>query len=264
MLFLGQTHADRIEIHMIELDCPHCKHPLRIDPRFAGQSGACKHCNGALTIPGSAITGNGSDSSVPIPALDTIELWRDSWRKYLTPAQLNRVNQKVESSITDGLSPEALWETLEEIQQLNVEKALVLKKYKNGLLTRGVSGDTLKQYIEKRHGELLNAHRKEIATIEQHVVSTGNEFARAKRDGKTYKVWITIGDDLQSDSDVANEAQGWIPIEQPFQSGHLAPPSRPSCRCTVSYRKTEPDKVSIMRAEERIRATAKARTAMGI
>ena len=44
--------------------------------------------------------------------------------------------------------------------------------------------------------ELLNDLKKEIAEIEQQVAINENGYAKAKRDGKAYKVWISIGDDL--------------------------------------------------------------------
>ncbi len=36
---------------MIELRCPVCNHILRIDDRFAGKQGQCKHCHGVVLVP---------------------------------------------------------------------------------------------------------------------------------------------------------------------------------------------------------------------
>jgi len=37
---------------MIELNCPHCGHQLRIDDKYAGQNGKCKACGKGITVPG--------------------------------------------------------------------------------------------------------------------------------------------------------------------------------------------------------------------
>lgn len=39
---------------------------------------------------------------------------------------------------------------------------------------------------------------------------------------------------------LANEAQGWIPLEEPFASGDLHPVAHPNCRCTEGARVVEP------------------------
>jgi hypothetical protein len=38
----------------------------------------------------------------------------------------------------------------------------------------------------------------------------------------------------------ANQAQGWIPIDNPFVSGAMAPLQHPRCLCSASYRKAPP------------------------
>jgi len=44
--------------------------------------------------------------------------------------------------------------------------------------------------------------------------------------------WLTVGDDRVSEGCAENEAVGWIPLAQPFPSGHLHPLRFPGCRCT--------------------------------
>ena len=36
---------------MIDLYCPGCGHHLRIQQKFVGKSGTCKHCGTAFTVP---------------------------------------------------------------------------------------------------------------------------------------------------------------------------------------------------------------------
>lgn len=39
---------------VIELQCPHCGHQLRIKPQFAGKRGRCKRCRGHIFVPSDA------------------------------------------------------------------------------------------------------------------------------------------------------------------------------------------------------------------
>lgn len=36
---------------MIEMNCPHCDHTLRIPDKYAGRRGGCKHCRGTFRVP---------------------------------------------------------------------------------------------------------------------------------------------------------------------------------------------------------------------
>lgn len=51
------------------------------------------------------------------------------------------------------------------------------------------------------------------------------------------KKWWTVGDDRVSQGCRDNQAEGWIPVSQPFQSGHMQPLRFPGCRCTTLYRR---------------------------
>jgi len=45
------------------------------------------------------------------------------------------------------------------------------------------------------------------------------------------KSWQNSGDGKVSDGCLENSAAGWIPLNQPFPSGHQYPPRFPGCRC---------------------------------
>lgn len=49
------------------------------------------------------------------------------------------------------------------------------------------------------------------------------------------KSWLTSGDDRVTDECMANEDEGWIPIDEQFPSGDDEPPRFPGCRCTCLY-----------------------------
>lgn len=54
------------------------------------------------------------------------------------------------------------------------------------------------------------------------------------------KHWLTVGDERVDDAICrTNEASGWIPLEEPFPSGHDAPTGHPGCRCDVQTRQIE-------------------------
>jgi len=49
--------------------------------------------------------------------------------------------------------------------------------------------------------------------------------------------WLTVKDERVEPECAANEGQGWIPADQPFQSGHMHPLAHYACRCTCLSRK---------------------------
>lgn len=51
------------------------------------------------------------------------------------------------------------------------------------------------------------------------------------------KSWSTVGDGKVSDGCLANEADGWIGLEQAHSSGHQRPLRFPGCRCEERYRR---------------------------
>jgi len=98
----------------------------------------------------------------------------------------------------------------------------------------GVSG--LGDLIREKFPD-ISIQRSELiaATETSNALSAGAEDA-AKKSGSTHKEWVTVGDD-RVDEEIceANEAQGRIPIGQPFQSGHSHTPGHPQCRCVTVY-----------------------------
>ncbi len=47
------------------------------------------------------------------------------------------------------------------------------------------------------------------------------------------KMWLTVGDDRVSAGCQENAGAGWIPLDEPFPSGDMAPLRFPGCRCDV-------------------------------
>lgn len=55
------------------------------------------------------------------------------------------------------------------------------------------------------------------------------------------KSWLTVGDKRVSDGCLENARAGWIPLVQPFPSGHQRPLRFPGCRCTALYQRKRRD-----------------------
>lgn len=54
------------------------------------------------------------------------------------------------------------------------------------------------------------------------------------------KMWLTVGDSRVSPTICRpNQGEGWIPLEQSFQSGHMKPLGHVACRCTALYRRKQ-------------------------
>ena len=58
------------------------------------------------------------------------------------------------------------------------------------------------------------------------------------------KRWITQGDGLVTPECQANADAGWIPIADPFPSGHDTIPVHPRDRCNVIYRKADAEQAA--------------------
>lgn len=51
------------------------------------------------------------------------------------------------------------------------------------------------------------------------------------------KQWLDVHDGRVDPVCKGNAGQGWIPLDQAFQSGHQQPTAHPGCRCTTQYRR---------------------------
>lgn len=55
------------------------------------------------------------------------------------------------------------------------------------------------------------------------------------------KSWLTVEDSRVRPAHRANQAQGWIDVDEPFEGdGAMRPPTDPRCRCTALYRRGVP------------------------
>ena len=75
--------------------------------------------------------------------------------------------------------------------------------------------------------ETGDAYEAAGEAVSQHLAGEGLEMQKG---------WLTAGDSKVRPAHRANAAQGWIPADQEFQSGHMRPPTDPGCRCATKRR----------------------------
>lgn len=77
---------------------------------------------------------------------------------------------------------------------------------------------------------MSRARANMIAITETARAETFGQFVALMQSGVKYKEWLTTVGACRICAD--NEAQGPIPLMQPFPSGQLMPPAHPICRCS--------------------------------
>ena len=159
----------------------------------------------------------------------------------LVHSELVKVADKVADNIAKGKNPLDLVRDLEEIAGLDAPRAASLQKYQDELINQGKTGAELEAKVEKERQRLLKKRRETIARTEQRNASAEGQQGIAQARGAQYKISISSGDERVSDICQANEAQGYIPIDQAFASGDMNPTYHPNCRCSVAYKTSAPD-----------------------
>ncbi len=109
----------------------------------------------------------------------------------------------------------------------------------NSLVTqtieRGDSLGTLQKSL--REDFAFSPERARVVSRTETATAQGQGAKQAAvAQGFNEKRWITQGDDIVSEECLANEAQGWIKIGDPFDSGVDTIPQHPNCRCNVRHR----------------------------
>ena len=90
----------------------------------------------------------------------------------------------------------------------------------------GLARDIRKQFEDMSRSRAEMIARTETAdTLEQAFVD------RSKAMGVTGKQWVTHD---PCEICEANEAEGVVPIDHVFSSGHERPPAHPNCRCALA------------------------------
>lgn len=131
------------------------------------------------------------------------------------------------------------------------------REYLQTVITQAVdegwSYDQTAQAIANRYEEFAVGRPQEHIDSRAHgiaVTEIGNAYAEGNlavaqelqaAGIRMEKKWDTVGDDrVNLEICKPNEQQSWIPLDQPFQSGHLRPLGHPYCRCDLLTRR-KPD-----------------------
>lgn len=122
-----------------------------------------------------------------------------------------------------------------------------------GLIDAGTSNgwnyNQIAQAIIGEFGEMAVGRPQQHIDSRAHLIAVtelGNAFedgslAAARRMAamglEMEKKWLTVGDNRVSEGCQVNQNAGWIPLDQPFPSGHDRPLRFPGCRCTALYQR---------------------------
>lgn len=135
------------------------------------------------------------------------------------------------------------------VSRINETTREYLKKIVTRAVQEGWSYDRTAGAIIERYREFMVGKPQKHIDSRAHLIAVqeagdayehGNYMVgEALRDAglAMEKYWSTLGDDRVSESCRANEAQGWIPFDQTFLSGHLRPPGHVACRCSLRMRR---------------------------
>jgi HK97 family phage portal protein len=80
-----------------------------------------------------------------------------------------------------------------------------------------------------------------IATTEMRDAQGKGAYIGATAVGMKAKRWLLSNDEGICVACQRNAKQEWIPIDQPFQSGDVAPLAHPRCRCDAAYKRKLPE-----------------------
>lgn len=173
----------------------------------------------------SDLFGQVSDRSVAWARQHAAELTGDKPGGYdLTDSTRDMVRETIASGLEQGLSTEDIVDNLVE---------------------RGFSPDRARLIAETEVG---NANSAGTLAGYQAAQDAGVEI---------YKSWMTQGDE-RVDEDIcqANEDQGPIPVDEPFQSGHMHPLGHARCRCYMVAHVGSLDAISSDDAEKMAKGAA--------
>ncbi len=97
---------------------------------------------------------------------------------------------------------------------------------------RGVEG--LARDLRKEFEDMSRYRAKIISQTETCDALEDGFMTRAKIMGIEGKEWVVTGDERVCEICLGNEAEGIVPLDHVFSSGHVRPPGHVSCRCALA------------------------------
>lgn len=183
----------------------------------------------------------------------------ESLARDLTTAELNKIGETIADALLHGKRPLDIYNRLKEVTSLDRVRQKQYENLKKKLEQSGMSPERQQRLLEKEYKRLLQDRRKTIAQTEGRYATSEARRREAEERGDEFKRWMIAADDKRvCDECIDNEADGVIPINQAFKSGHDTTPAHPRCRCSVSYGKGERVRsIFESRAKEAIEQTKK-------
>jgi hypothetical protein len=160
----------------------------------------------------------------------------------LTAAQYKSVQALLQNQIYMGItSPYILADRIKYFVGLTEREALAVAKFMRSLIEEGIPSAAVNSQVKKYSSFL---HENRAIRIARTELSNSYNFGqwdsiKQARDsgwlpGDPMKNWIAGGIN-PCETCQGNEADGEIPVEQPFSSGDDVPTAHPSCECSVGY-----------------------------
>lgn len=128
-----------------------------------------------------------------------------------------------------------------QVSRINETTRDGLRSILSDAADNGWSYDRTAREIRRQYTDMSRRRARNIAVFELgDAYEAGNAIVAHSLQNAglvMQKAWLSVGDDRVRPEHRENQAQGWIDIDDTFQSGHERPPTDPRCRCTVQYRR---------------------------
>lgn len=127
------------------------------------------------------------------------------------------------------------------ITQINETTRAQLRTIVTHAADEGWSYDRTARAIRARYAGFATERARNIAVYEVGAAyEEGNLIIARDLRGAgiaMQKAWSHVGDAKVRPDHIANAADGWIGLDDPFSSGDVRPPTDPRCRCTLLLRR---------------------------
>lgn len=161
-----------------------------------------------------------------ITVSDAFEVASEEAQKWTKERSAELIGKKyVDGALVDNPNPKwAITETTRESIRRDVQKVL------DGELKSTELKDTIKSNYA-----FSEARAKMIAITETNTAWNQGNLSAWKASGVVEGKRSILGtNEKHGEDDIANAAQGAIPIDKAFQSGHMGPSYHPNCRCSLT------------------------------
>lgn len=190
----------------------------------------------AAHLNGDAAFVMGTPSPVAIlRARELAQTAAESLARDLTQTQLSSMGETIARALEEGKRPRDIYNKLQEVKELDSNRARTLANIEKKLKEAGVDADKQAGILDRERQRLLQERRKTIAQTEGRNATSEARRAAADDRKDEFKRWITSPDERLCEVCDGNENDGVIPIDESFSSGHTQTPAHPNCRCTVAY-----------------------------